>query len=863
MTLFPAFLAHEWTTQMRNVRFRLAAVAYAALAASPAVFVKIVAARADYIVGPATYATALMLFQPMLTTLFAGAVAIDAITREREESSFAVVSLAPLSAAGYVLRRWLAIAVLAAPVTMLPQLIGAALAAHAQQSVAGLTPFAWTWLLQILPVLLAVSATMLALGTITGRPVLAILAFAAALPLALGTLQDLLAYAHRRIDGPGRFFAFDETAIQQLVWTVRGFWSLPVATEAGWPVEAAFDAMIPGTLLACAASLVLLGIAPAFLRRTKRDIRPWRIREDHPLRTFLRTLNRIREEYTLDAGRQRADVLLFVAALLIAAGAFTKLLARESHFATLAAQRYAAETGTEPRAMSDALVVRSARIEGTLGREVRTRTTLVIENRGPGAESHLAFTLHPALDVECGDPSRRFTTRAWDHVGIELPHPIEPRATLTLKCTVTGTPDAIDFALLGHGTFKDLYNRYRRATTTVELSDLSRSRIVPAATRDRMLLDASEFTLVPRYATPNEPATEIETNLRTTLLAADSCGSTGRELRNRCTLPLGSYVVAAARMRAMALTPSTTLLHLDRHASLARTHASALAEAVAMAGRAWPGIMDARTVVVERPTDPGERMPWRDEPTGIRSSGMLHLVPEFMFIRREPMTPGAVAASMVSSALLARRPVAAKEQFFFARFYEEAARARLGGGSRDATVSRVRSTDPLLAMDSGIASQVRLRALLADLEYRVGADRVAAGVADFIAMRGEGNARQLVDAIAKRADADLDRFYRDYFTGEALPQLTFENVTFARTPNGWEARGTLRNEGTGEVFCPLVLRTEHGAIRRVIRVDSAQAVPFAIPAQHVPRALQLDPDRVCYRVARIGLVDSVEYRGAS
>ncbi|HET8772662.1 MAG TPA: hypothetical protein VFP80_02675, partial [Thermoanaerobaculia bacterium] len=399
MTLFRAFLAHEWVTQVRAVRFRLAAIAYVALAAAPAVVVKIVAARAHYIVGPATYAAALMLFQPMLTTLFAGAAAIDAISRERDESSFAVVSLAPLSAASYVLHRWLAVVVLAAPVTMLPQVIGAILAALAQQSPGGLMPFVWTWLLQVLPVLLATSAAMIALGTITGRPILAILAFAAALPLSLGVLQDVLAYAHRNLDGPGRFLAVDERAVQELVWTVRGFWSLPVATESGWPVEAAFDAMVPDALLAFAASAVLLGIAPAFLRRTKRDIRPWRIREDHPLRTFLRTLNRVREEYALDAGRQRADAVLFVLAILFAGGAFTALLARESHFIGLAERRFAAETGTEPSPMSDTLVVRSAHIEGNLGREVRTHTTLTIENRGAHPQSHLAFTLHPALTL--------------------------------------------------------------------------------------------------------------------------------------------------------------------------------------------------------------------------------------------------------------------------------------------------------------------------------------------------------------------------------------------------------------------------------------------------------------------------------
>jgi hypothetical protein len=216
------------------------------------------------------------------------------------------------------------------------------------------------------------------------------------------------------------------------------------------------------------------------------------------------------------------------------------------------------------------------------------------------------------------------------------------------------------------------------------------------------------------------------------------------------------------------------------------------------------------------------------------------------------------------SALLSCRAVAPHEQWFFTRFYEEAARARLGGESRSAVVSRTLSSDPLLRVGNNLAAQVRLRAVLAELEYRVGADRaMRKASATSVAMPGEGNGRQLLDAIAKRANTDLDRFYRDYFSGESMPQLTFENVAFARTANGWEARGTLRNEGTGEVFCPVVLRTEHGSIKRVIHVDSAQKIPFAIPTTHAPRTLQLDPDRVCYRVSRIGLVDSVEYRGAS
>jgi hypothetical protein len=88
-------------------------------------------------------------------------------------------------------------------------------------------------------------------------------------------------------------------------------------------------------------------------------------------------------------------------------------------------------------------------------------------------------------------------------------------------------------------------------------------------------------------------------------------------------------------------------------------------------------------------------------------------------------------------------------------------------------------------------------------------------------------------------------------------------VKFSRNANGWEASGALRNEGTGEVFCPVVLRTEHGSIRRVIRVGSREAIAFAIPTPHAPRTLQLDPDRVVYRHAAIGIVDAIDFKGES
>jgi hypothetical protein len=46
-------------------------------------------------------------------------------------------------------------------------------------------------------------------------------------------------------------------------------------------------------------------------------------------------------------------------------------------------------------------------------------------------------------------------------------------------------------------------------------------------------------------------------------------------------------------------------------------------------------------------------------------------------------------------------------------------------------------------------------------------------------------------------------------------------------------------------------------------VDTGERVPFAFDTDAEPRSLQLDPDRVCYRQAAVGTVDTIDYRGRS
>ena len=155
--------------------------------------------------------------------------------------------------------------------------------------------------------------------------------------------------------------------------------------------------------------------------------------------------------------------------------------------------------------------------------------------------------------------------------------------------------------------------------------------------------------------------------------------------------------------------------------------------------------------------------------------------------------------------------------------------------------------------------------VLASLEYRVGSSHFIDGINDFVLRSGEraGTAKELVDAIGKAGGVDLTQTYEDYFVGRALPQLTLIDVTFHHVGQRWEVTGAVKNEGTGEAFVPIALRTAQGSLWQTIRVGDGARATFSFSASGEPHALQLDPDRVCYRQAAVGMVENVEYRGES
>jgi ABC-type transport system involved in multi-copper enzyme maturation permease subunit len=677
MTLMRLFAGHEMRTQWRSTRFRALAAVYVILVSVPAVTLFLISGRTPRAIGPAAFNLFLLSEQPLLTALLAAGIAIDALSRERDEGSLAVLSVAPISSAGYVLRRWLAIVAVCIPVTLLPTVISAALAIHTRVTLPLLPFFADGWLVSVLPALLVSSALALALGTITGRAVLSIIFVAVFFTIGLDTLNDLLFHIHRlHFAGPGDLFAGGERSIDELMWAVRGFWFPDVPSDAAFPLRARSRALISRAGITTVMTIVLLAISTFYLRRTRRDLRPWKIAANHPLRTLIGVVNRFREEYAPDSGAGSADRVALIAGLILAALLTVSIVHEQTAFASLAAQRFAGET-KEAVPTSTNIVAESVTIDGEINIDgsLRSRVTTVIRNNGDRAEQHLSFSLNPNVDVgsvtvgisrealwsargaatalggrtDRGEQPQQVVAgatalqsasretgsviarRVWERLDVHLDPPLAPHQSRTLSFDLAGTPAEVRFELQSPGDFRSQWTRYRDAKQSIYLTDISRSSLLPAATEVRMRLRASDIAPVLRYSPwvlqhddrgegflPETIATNTTLALRLRhpySIAVDSCGvvAASNEIVSGCTTTLASYLIFGGPLVQRPLGAAATLVFIPSHESLADAHAPSLASSTRLASDAWPQLsLPPHLVFIERPTEPGDRQ-WYNE----------------------------------------------------------------------------------------------------------------------------------------------------------------------------------------------------------------------------------------------------------
>ncbi|HEX4961349.1 MAG TPA: hypothetical protein VF173_10960 [Thermoanaerobaculia bacterium] len=920
MRLAAAFAAHEIRTQWRSLRFRVLAVLYVLAGAGPAALLYARHQSLKTVVGSATYASEMLAVLPTLTAVVALLISLDAVTREHDEGSWSTASLAGMSSAGYLLRRWLALQAVLLPLTAVPVVAAGAFAAAALGPGAViLGSFLIPWLMLVVPLALALSALGLGLGTIAGGMVNACLLGGVILWLVPSLLAAALARFGLRLVSP---IAWPQTgsflnAIQRIVELNRtgSSWAnafpLPVS-ESPWDARVAGEQYLALAALPAALAVATLGIAVRHLRRTRPNVRPLRVRAEHPLRTFLLAVARLRERYTPDPRPSRADLLALALTLLLAAGAVALPVERTERYQRLGVAQFEAERDGLPDPTPVDLVPGRWQIRGTLGpgRRVNLEVTGEMRNLGRAPQSHLAFSLNPFVEVTAAETGggRLSLSRRWDRVAVDLANPIPPGGARELRFRLRGEPAATRFPLnFTYVGFHYLFGQHLHARFDRDLVPLGASYQVPALSPRRIDLAAADLTPVPRYRSwklvPDEeykadervppevfsPAAEVSLDLTAPpgVFVADSCGGQGvaGRLASRCRLPLAELAVAGGRYQLLPRTAGgATVGVFPLHAPLGDLHLGFLSRGTARLDEAWPGLGDlTRTVVLEWPDNAAFGLDaafaslfYYDDPSRARISvqGELVRMRETDLIRESALKPDTLVAELVAGRLVRRRPVAPDDTLLYRMLLRNLVLQRLGLGpdSGAAVVGVKPGMAAILQVKPPAYSYSmnywnnRFPALLTALRYRMGEEALRGAVDDVLGRTGAGPATrdELYAAIEKRSEAPVDRLIEDYFVQGYLPEPFLDGVDFRHSEAGWRVTGRLGNRSQGESICKVVLTTDLGRLETTVRTEGKEAVDFAFATPRRPQAVLLDPDRECHRlIPSAGARDRVFFDGRS
>jgi hypothetical protein len=913
MKVTAAFVVHELRTQARSLRFRVLAAAYVLAGSAPAAISFARRGQFGLLYGGATYLAETTAFLPLLTAVLAAVLSLDGVTREQSEGAWSTVSLTEIAGAGYLFRRWLALLAVLLPVTAVPLLavFGFTFAAGTPVSPEAL---AAAWLARIVPLAVAVSGLSLALGTIGGGAVNAFLLLAAAMWLAPVLLNSLLGRFDLRVGSP-----LDGLSLDGMGWGMfrlgtrldsydEGRFLLypyPVS-EAGFDLGVAAEQLLTPMALGLAWGAAALGVGTLYLRRTRPDLRPWRIPPKHPLRTFLATLSRLRERAVPDPAPAPADRLGAALGLLAAAGLLALVLTRAERYTALALTRYHAEESGGPKPTSPAVVPGRWRIAGRLGpgSEVDLAVTAELRNTGSTPERHLAFELDPhlTLGVTAGR-GKAAIARTWDRLSVDLDPPILPGERRELSFRLSGRPAEVVFPLRdgGYGFF-DSMSRHVHARFARDLLNLTRSYAVPAISGLRVDLGAPDLTPVPRYRpwtrigdnqVPEEtltPLADVELSLAAGpgLFLAESCGSLfrrqgdGSRAEVRCRQPVGEIAVAGGRYEVLGDSGGATVAVFPTHRRQGEMHLGFLARSAQMVEQAWPGFGSLGNPVVFEWPDPdahdlsAARIAWTrryaDPPPQISVRGSLVFIHEMMLIGGKPVPPEGLVAELVTARLSRRRAFAPEDQIFFRELFYRLALRRLGAGKDGGAVIGPFGLDTAALVSIPPPDTryhpywfQRFPALVAALEIRTGEATLRRAIDDLLARGSERplSRNDLFELLKARSEAPVDRMIRDFFVDGSLPEPVLADVRFQKVGGLWRATGKMKNQGYGEALCRVVLATDLTPAETVVSAGRNEAAAFTLESPYRPQAVLLDPDRQCHRVIPRGRIpmDRVNFRG--
>jgi hypothetical protein len=874
----------------RSLSFAVGAVVYAGCGVLPAVWTFFHRHSRQGLIGGATYAVETMAFLPLLTAAFAAITAADGLRREQVEGSWTTLSLTPLSTAGMALRRYAAIVCVLLPLSALPLLAAAGLAAAGGADIQ-LAHFAGPWLVHLAPLVLAVGALTMAWGMLAGGEIAGLVAAMACLAATVATINAAVALFRLRLGDPfAAWLGGDPTAAgwgQAIERLPYGFFPFP-ASEAPFDfARGGFDPLIQA-LLPLGVAAASLALAMLHQRRTRPDTGVERIPAGHAAPGLLRLFHRLRAWAAVDAGLERRDFAAAATCLVVGLGLIAAAVAQAAAVRGLTVARYAAERDGGPAPTDPSILPETWSINGrVMGSTVETQVEATVSNRGREPRAAMAFTLAPGLAVRLvGTPGVRITARRWDRLAVAFAPSLAPGERRLHRFVVEGVPVR---SAVRDTSFVRWYRRQLESRFARDLADASHLRPLPSAGPAGTWLEAAMLAPVPRYTSwqltddeqvPRElvaPVVSLHLVLRTRRgVLADSCGAVSRReteamvLRSGCATPLADYAVAGGEYQVHAVGDGVRLLTFAQHRGQAELHAASFRRAADLLATVWPDMDGLSGVdVVEWPWyDPwdtrNDAQRWegrfyhdRQPLDSLQLRGRLLRFSELDLIGFKPLPADRLAAAAAAAKLALGRPAVAEERELAEHLLRGVARQCLGLGPPTGAVVTAFTGGPgpvevpALTADFRAVQywELRFPALLADLEHRVGRGTFCRELAGSLRNTAGGPWRfeDLLQSLSAASGVSLERFAADFLRGGALPRLDLEPATAARAGSGWEVRGAIRNSGSGEVFCPVVLSTAVDPQTVVVQVADGGTTHFKIFSPYEPQALGLDPDGFCQR----------------
>jgi hypothetical protein len=916
--IFVVILSWEVKLQSRSLRSRVGVALYLTLCAGPPAAVAYLSRHFPF--EPTTYLYHLSLVQPFLTVMLAALLSGYRSSAEELPRMLPVLSSATLGEAGYLLRRWAAVTLLVVTVSVLPLVIAAAVATVATGTWPNADTWFWVWLLKIVPVAVLTSALWLGTVTLFGSELAALGMVFVGNDFLLNTLNEvILKHFEVRVEG----------AVSWLEWSSFGYaWSIwqyllgsngpdylasVVATEAPYDPWGTVLVQLPRLAFAFSLSALALGLSVAYMRRTRRDLKPRPVRSDHPLRSLLLKLSQVREHMAPAAGLNGVDRLTVTLGVAVMGLTLVGLITSHRHYLGLADERYAVLTEDAIAATSPDVVPGSWRIRASIDLDggVVSEVHGILVNSGNETRERVAFTVDRGLNLTAVEATARrvVSRRLWDRLELVIDPPLAPGEEVELRWQLRGVPGKLYVPLWGYprAEFVRKLENFHTARSVADLSDLSRSYVRRAVSRRRVALTMAQLSPVIRYApwslSPAQGPSrdvpvenifrdadiEVELSAPARWFLADVCAQTSRvdggvsRLRGGCTMSLSEYEIHGG-----ALTPATVggvvLAVLKLHQGDTTTFHEALAEAIRQSDQAWPGMPGLKNLVVL------EELPRFDKGTLRRGRGFyrrsrahfklrkqLLLISEGTLTSSSTPKPAELVASSLVRDLMARRRFIDGHRVLYSHLFRALMTRRMGLSHLDARVSgppwtRALLTQPLLEVafpDGQETLDVRMPAVAAALEARVGRQRLQGAIDAFLARQDEPSGtsfQQLFTFVEVYTGVALQRFFDDFVAGVAIPVLGFEGVTVKEREGRFEVSGQLHNTGTGEVVCPVFVTSEVGTTKVVVTVGSESRAPFTVSMEIQPHTVVLDPDGNCHRLvnekSRVGeRVDLRELEG--